>query len=864
MAKQKNLNKEILKEVSKRAVTEAQSKRDFIKSSIFARLVSFIPARFTWLVPFIADFKAKQKLEEEKASAQSLPSEVEDYAKVPTQIEPLYQKYSCVYGNPLICAYSSQSIESNQARLKYCSECDFPAILPEKAEIRGSRGRYRIEGLFKRRGFGRLYKGVQVSNSQPVFIKEYLLPKRYFNQDEAEIRKQVFKRVAGVNLADSRNLNFRISQPWEAITDANEERCYLLTKNSLDLNPTLKEYLASNGPMNAQGVYQVLNQVLQTLEFLHTQKFSLPSGQIQYGLVHGNLSLDTLLIVNQELATPNQEEIIDIDLEDPEDSDFFWNNYRTGLADSHFFIYLCDLALWESLFDPSSLQTHNLQTHNLQTHNLQTHNLQTHNLQTRNLQTRNSKQSKDLVDLGYVAFYLLAGGTINPTEGKILNPKNEEQWSKVDPEFKKFILRLLGLDVSFASAATARQALLNLPPLQKEISEETALDIEEEQETKNPRILFLLLGFLSLLLLGGLTWFFISKPQSQLSTDTSDNILLKQIKEVPNVPSGNFKYTSTKNILPQKKYFINKFEQKLKRNKPKYKLNYINLKPGETAIEKVKSGEVDFAITSLVDKLPPEVDSKEIAYDGLVVFVAYSYSNRENSLPQTLNGRITFEQLRKLYFGKIDNWQEKPINASNIDVRLYATDDNEVVQIFEQKVLQAKGLFDRKQKILTKQTQSNRLVTSVTPSLMPPTINRITSKYGGSSFAMLLQRVYQEFEDNNLGAIAFGKLSQVFGQCSVYPLALVDGDKEAIQPLIQDNGQPVKPKTDLCEDKGSYYPNTEVFKTGEYPLAYPLAIVYLKDNSLPPVGEKFADMLRTKEGQKLLKEIGLVSLYQIK
>ena len=84
MAKQKNLNKEILKEVSKRAVTEAQSKRDFIKSSIFARLVSFIPARFTWLVPFIADFKAKQKLEEEKASAQSLPSEVEDYAKVPT------------------------------------------------------------------------------------------------------------------------------------------------------------------------------------------------------------------------------------------------------------------------------------------------------------------------------------------------------------------------------------------------------------------------------------------------------------------------------------------------------------------------------------------------------------------------------------------------------------------------------------------------------------------------------------------------------------------------------------------------------------------------------------------------------------
>ena len=114
-----------------------------------------------------------------------------------------------------------------------------------------------------------------------------------------------------------------------------------------------------------------------------------------------------------------------------------------------------------------------------------------------------------------------------------------------------------------------------------------------------------------------------------------------------------------------------------------------------------------------------------------------------------------------------------------------------------------------------------------------------------------------------MGAIAFGKLSQVFGQCSVYPLALANGNNKAIQPLIQDNRQPIQPTTDLCEDKGAYYPNTEVFKTGKYPLAYPIAIAYLKDNSLPPVGEKFADLLRTKEGQTLLKEIGLVPLFQI-
>ncbi|MEO1559504.1 MAG: substrate-binding domain-containing protein, partial [Cyanobacteria bacterium J06632_19] len=265
--------------------------------------------------------------------------------------------------------------------------------------------------------------------------------------------------------------------------------------------------------------------------------------------------------------------------------------------------------------------------------------------------------------------------------------------------------------------------------------------------------------------------------------------------------------------------------------------------------------------TSLTEKLPPEIDSKEVAYDGLVVFVSFNYSNRKNSLPQSLNGRISFEQLRKLYFGKIHNWQQKPINASNVDVRLYAPDDNTAVEFFENKVLEAKGFFDKRQKTLTK--QSNNFLSSPTPSFKPPTINKITSKYGGSSFARLLQTVYGEFEDYNLGAIAFGKLSQVFGQCSVYPLALANGNNKAIQPLIQDNRQPIQPTTDLCEDKGGYYPNTEVFKTGKYPLAYPIAIAYLKDNSLPPVGEKFADLLRTKEGQTLLKEIGLVPFYQI-
>jgi ABC-type phosphate transport system substrate-binding protein len=131
----------------------------------------------------------------------------------------------------------------------------------------------------------------------------------------------------------------------------------------------------------------------------------------------------------------------------------------------------------------------------------------------------------------------------------------------------------------------------------------------------------------------------------------------------------------------------------------------------------------------------------------------------------------------------------------------------------------------------------------------------------------MLQKVIQDFEKadskQQIGAIAFSRLSQVFGQCSVYPLALVEEGNRPVQALIQDNGQPVNPTTDLCNDKGSYYPNVQVFKDRAYPLAYPLAVVYPRDNSRPPVGVKFADMLRTQEGQQLLSKTGLVPLYPV-
>ena len=123
-----------------------------------------------------------------------------------------------------------------------------------------------------------------------------------------------------------------------------------------------------------------------------------------------------------------------------------------------------------------------------------------------------------------------------------------------------------------------------------------------------------------------------------------------------------------------------------------------------------------------------------------------------------------------------------------------------------------------------------------------------------------LRAVIRDFEDRDIGAIAFGTVSKVFGQCSVYPLAVAADKQSPVQPLMQTNGKPIDPSTDLCKDKGSYFPDVVLFQTGRYPLSYPLAVVYPRDNSRPPAGQKFAAILRTLQAQRLLNATGLVPL----
>jgi len=700
-------------------------------------------------------------------------------------VEFHYRQYRCESKDPLNCAHAQQQ-RSLEQDTRTCGKCGFPAMMLPQEKIRGSQGTYEITQWLGSRGMGRLYAAVELPDDRPVVVREYVLPHQSFNSSESRLRKQAFMQLAHLDLADGRSQDVRLVLPQEAIADPREERCYLVTSGILNAAPTLNQQLVERGTMTGKQVRRVLEQVLQSLDCLNSQKFRLHNGQVQTGLTHGNLSLDTLLFMPATHPSTNP-----------------WGE--------DFQIYLVDLALWEFLFAPPTTLL------------------------------VEPAIAEDLSALGHIAFYLLSGSAIDPTTKQPLDPKTSSDFPTVSPGLKDFILRLGGLGVPFNSYAAARQALLKLPPESRLKNAESPLSLERgERSTQKFPWKTGLLWLVLALLAGWLGWWLWGLLQSRSSTETGKSLCC--IQNVTGIPPGDYAYTTNTPSLgsyvlrqPNLVEWGKTLEQALLQQQPKLVLRHTPEQSTEAALERVRSRRAEFFVTSLVNDITPDFRAKSVAYDGLIVFVPFSYARRDDSLPQFLQGQISIDQLRRFYTGEITNWRQ--IGGPNLPVKLYIPPDPEAVKIFEQQVLR-----DERSIALFRNLRST--------IVQQPT-------------SATLRQVIQEFENNQVGAIAFGSLSQVFGQCAVYPLALTQGNQKAVQPLIQADGQPITPQTNLCAAKGSYDRNVSAFQTGRYPLSYPLAIVFPSDNRRLPVGEKFAEMLQTDEGQQLLSRTGVVPLRTI-
>ncbi|MDJ0844290.1 MAG: substrate-binding domain-containing protein [Crocosphaera sp.] len=747
----------------------------------------------------------------------------------------LFSKFPCSRGNPLNCPLNFPQLKSQskeESPEDSCKICHFPALVPEKTKIKGKEGNYLLDRTIGYRGLGRLYQGTCLIDQQAVIIKEYLFPDKCFEKSDIKRRPDNLQKFSNLQLIDGRKPDFRLLLPKETIIERQAQRSYQRCYSIFNVAVSalsLRGYLEKNDSIEEEIVWQILDQVLQSLSLLHRQKFRLSFGVVKSGIAHGNLSLDTLLI---------------------------------SFDHQSFLIYLADLALWERFADP--LSTKNL-----------------------NEICTDTARLEDLKNLGYIGFYLLAGTTVDD-EGKPLDPYQDKNWKDCSQVLKTYLFNLMGKGIlSLKTAEIARQELLKVrPKISPSKVSHSLLPLSSSTTSNHRRWWWIGGGILGLILLVLLLyWLSIKIRVSQFNLM---GFARGKIANIADTSSGTFYYgaiqgSSWDYVYTQKNLtkFRENLEETIENSFPNLKQwTYISLGGNQsdfkflvtTPIRITKKREIDrinFMIGSPDSPLSTQYKTSPFAYDAIAVFVAFNYAKRQNGLPYALKGQITLKQLQKIYTGQVKHWDELNRHFPPLPIQLYVPTDPEIEAIFKARVLQTEDMKKKYEFLVAKAKEDNPETTdtmlknqacSQKSEDIRPIYRRST--YGEEG---ILQCIIKDFEDNDdpIGSIGFDSLSKIVSQCSVYPLAISTEGKDAISPLILDREQGITPETNLCNHKGSYGVNTKAVRSQKYPLTYPLSVIYYRDNRRNLVGDQFADVLKTRKGQCLLKIVQLTPIFEI-
>ncbi|MBE9141293.1 hypothetical protein IQ254_29575 [Nodosilinea sp. LEGE 07088] len=628
----------------------------------------------------------------------------------------------------------------------------------------------------------------------------------------------------------------------DAVCDRADHSCYLITKVPQETCP-LETYLAQRGTMTASQIRIVLDQVLETLQFLHNAcwiRFPLPgSEQLIKGIPHGNINLGSLSIRVLE-------------------------SQHSGMEDQ-FFIYVTDLALWEHLFLPPGID--NLYSSGTAS--------------LLNQKALKNLKFRDLRHLCQVVCHL-AGANFN-SDGIPLELADETPWEALgDPMLWAYLRRLWNAEE--LSAEVALEELRSLPE-PDDATEETQ-PIESQLEEKgedfwSPSRLLLFLSVAGIFATAGFYWknqpsnrsvapLASSQPvQPVAHTTTLDGAIeyqteagtawgsaLQKLLDQANSESDHSQSSESLQALLgtielfgqsdfQQPEDLKGFSASESRASQKLAKSYSEIanyiRSGDIDIGLVKSSSLGSSVAASGLKFEP------VAYDGLAVFVPFGNPYRSRHSVGKLGHTIGIPELRQLYTGDSDTptFRGQPI-------KLYFPDDAVAIDLFKALVLNQNLVlierFDRLHRAAQVRDRGRYPIAGADENNEPDIRNDIYEK------------MLYEFESEGVVSLGFDQLGAMFNQCSVYPLAVKANDPgggrqdrriEPIQPLRLDGGEPIHPTTDLCNAKGSYW--VEVSEA--YPLAVELGLLF---PSQSPQGEALTHLLRTTDGQYLLSEAGLV------
>ena len=751
------------------------------------------------------------------------------------------------------------------------SRSQYPPLLPPGQNLKGAWwGRYQLQHCLDDGGWVRLYQGAQAGSEESIWVYEYLLPEEVFNSREAAERHDAFQEIVTLNMRQGPSSDFRLLKMKDFVPDNEHQRRCILIAQSIDGGISLQTYLHRYGQMRPSGVKRVLEQVLQSLHYLHAAYLFRSSNAENYqrGMAHGNVSLDSLWMRSEKAFGP---------------------------ANDTFFVYLTRFSLWERYCQPI-------------------------NISQDVSQQELGEFRKDLAALGRVGVDLLTG-TPNPqTRINLLKPSEVPNWPQT-PEaeaLRPFLCRLLGQEEPRFETAEIALAELKKTPRQVALPQIVPEEVEAEEEAKPKqgivRSLWLWLGFSTLGILGVVFLILKGGDEAQeLPVVTNTPPCPKEGCQMSEIAARStpFKYgvafnsawrmaffrtledpsrQGNTNILMQCREAVEKeieatrfsnrrdpalreireiapfhwllAERALVGNSAQFRLwcqqpNFEG-KEARYPIQRMRSEDLNFMLVETSGYEASNLNGGQIvAYDGIVPIVVYSNEYGERSIPAKLNGEITLKKLAQL-FGSSKETHE--INGATVKLYFPATEDgfgHTTVQTFKE-LLKKQGLLSAPGEIENFNQNYRRYRADIAQ-------RKRTKKYQNVRTVIHEQMLF-DFDDwvkqpnsPEIIGIGFERLSRVVGQCAIYPLTVKHAG-QMYSPLVEFDGQAISPSTDLCGDKGAYWQNSTIFKN-QYPLGYGLGVMLHPD--CPNAkgcesGNTFARLLTTIEGQYLLSQTGLV------
>lgn len=286
--------------------------------------------------------------------------------------------------------------------------------------------------------------------------------------------------------------------------------------------------------------------------------------------------------------------------------------------------------------------------------------------------------------------------------------------------------------------------------------------------------------------------------------------LYQTFAQIPNVPQGTFNYGGSTTFAPLRTPSV---VSMMNQAHPEFKLRYtepIGGKPGSgSGIEMLLDGQLSFSQSSRplkdaefsqANQRGFKLEQVPVAIDGIAFYV-----NPDLSIPG-----VTLTEVRKIFTGKIKNWQE--VGGPNLKITPFSRNAKAggTVEFFIDEVL-GQQAFGALVKEIRDTTQSLREVAK-TP-----------------------------------GGIGYATASEVIGQKTIRPLPLAkDGAQGFISPFAGNTLSTV---------------NKNAFADGSYPLTRRLFTVIKRDGRLDEqAGVAYTNMLLSQEGQRLVETAGFVPI----